>query len=362
MTVDKQFVIEHTRDKNILYVPIISSINRKTGQYNLDSDGNVMRFITFFEHHNAFNHLALFLPTQNESHDIVDSWAYDNNVDIIWSDNFGQHAGDQRKDLEVVQEMMRDIKDYVRENHVDIIIFESQGIGEELIDIECPIEAELVYWCPVCKIDDAHTRSFLEGYDDINKRLFSACDWSIVESPMQVKKFSLPNTTIYPYWNMADRNLMYFGYVSELGWKDTLKIVSKLNASVYYLPYRLTDEGYKIDDVISFINMDVANNVLVYYTDPNNSGYMANIKSKFNCNVHCIKVSSDRNSHYSMLSCSNVIVPYLEDLDFINHALLWEMMSDKSQCQFGITKEQWDENPYDVKSCDRCFYIDINNL
>ena len=63
-----------------------------------------------------------------------------------------------------------------------------------------------------------------------------------------------------------------------------------------------------------------------------------------------------------MLSCQNVIVPYFEDLDFINHALLWEMMSDKSQCQFGITKEQWDENPYDVKSCDRCFYIDLKNL
>lgn len=364
MTIDKNYVDEHMQDKNILYVPIVSSINRETNQYNLDSDGNIARFITFFEHHHKYHKLVIVLPKNNESHKIIDSWSYCNNVDIIWSDNFGNHAGEQRNDPEVYREILKEIEYYIDESNIPIntIIFESQGLGEELIDIDCNIEAELVYWCPVCKIDDNHTRSFLEGYDEINKRLFSSCDWCIVESPMQLNKFSFPDTSIYPYYQMVDRDIKYFGYVSELEWKDTIAILDNIKVPVYYLPYRLTDEGYKIDEVIDFINMDVAEHVIVYYTDPNNSGYMDKIKNKFNNNIHCIKLSSDRNSHFTMLSCENVIVPYFEDLDFVNHALLWEMMSIKSKCSFAITKEQWDKNPYDVKSCDRCFYIDINIL
>lgn len=366
MTITKEFVYKHMQGKNILYVPIVSSINRQTNKYNLDSDGNVVRFITFFEHHNEYHHLTVILPTNNESHHIVDSWANDNDIDIVWSENFGKHAGEQRSDPEVVHFMELELRTLIEEqsskDQFDIIIFESQYLGESIVSEYWFEELEKVFWCPVCKIDNEHTRNFLEGYDELNKKLFRESDWSIVESPTQLKKFSLLNTKIYPYYKMVDRSLPYFGYVTELGWKDTMNIVSNMDASVYYLPYRLTDEGYKINDVISYINIDYAKNILVYYTDPNNSGYMDIIKNKFNCNVHCIKISGDRNSHFSMLSCSNVIVPYFEDLDFINHALLWEMMSNKSRCQFAITKEQWDENPYDVKSCDRCFYIDIDKF
>ena len=99
MTIDKKFVDKHMQDKNILYVPIISSINRETNKYNLDSDGNVVRFITFFEHHKNFNTLTILLPKNNESHDIVDRWVKDNdNIEIIWPDNFGKHAGEQRSE------------------------------------------------------------------------------------------------------------------------------------------------------------------------------------------------------------------------------------------------------------------------
>lgn len=364
MTITKEFVYKHMQGKNILYVPIVSSINRQTNKYNLDSDGNVVRFITFFEYHNQYNELTIILPSNNESHHIVDRWLKDNpNINIIWSENFGKHAGEQRSDPNIVHDMELEIRSLIEEqssvSQFDIIFFESQYLGELIVDEYWFENMEKVFWCPVCKIDDEHTRNFLEGYDVLNKKLFKESDWSIVESPMQLKKFSLPETNIYPFYKMIDRSLSYFGYMTELGWKDTMKIMNNLDVSVYYLPYRLTDDGYKIDEVIKFINQDYAKNVLVYYTDPNNSGYMDQIKNRFGLNVHCIKTSCDRNSHYSMLSCSNVIVPYFEDLDFINHALLWEMMSNKSQCQFAITKEQWDENPYDVKSCDRCFFIDI---
>ena len=164
---------------------------------------------------------------------------------------------------------------------------------------------------------------------------------------------------------MVDRNLKYFDYMTDFGLKDTIKTVKNLDTStysIYYIPYRLTDEGYKVDDVISYINYDYADVVIVYYTDPNNSGVMEDLKKKFNSNVVFIKLPTDRNTHFTMLSSEYVVVPYFEDLDFINHATLWEMMSSKARCQFAITKEQYDMNSYNMKSCDRCFYINTNNL
>lgn len=370
MTIDKKFVDDHMQDKNILYIPIISSINRETNKYNLDSDGNVVRFITFFEHHKNFNTLTILLPKNNESHDIIDRWVKDNdNIEIIWSDNFGKHAGEQRSDSDVVSKMEMELFELINnpdnDNDFNIVMFESQFLGNLLVDPYWFKGFEKVFWCPVCKIDNEHTRNFLEGYDNLNKKLFQLSDWSIVESPTQLKKFSLPECSIYPYYMMMDRNLKYFDYMTDFGLKDTIKTVKNLDTgtySIYYIPYRLTDEGYKVDDVISYINYDYADVVVVYYTDPNNSRAMEDLKKKFNSNVVFIKLSTDRNTHFTMLSSEDVVVPYFEDLDFINHATLWEMMSPKSRCQFGITKEQYDMNSYNMKSCDRCFYINTNNL
>lgn len=370
MTIDKKFVDEHMQDKNILYIPIISSINRETNKYNLDSDGNVVRFITFFEHHKNFNTLTILLPKNNESHELIDKWVSDNeNITIIWSNNFGKHAGEQRSNSDVVSKMEMELFDLINnpdnDNDFNVVIFESQFLGNLLVDPYWFSGFEKVFWCPVCKIDNEHTRNFLEGYDVLNQKLFQLSDWSIVESPTQLKKFSLPNCSIYPYYMMMDRNLKYFDYMTDFGLKDTIKTIKNIDTgiySIYYIPYRLTDEGYKVDDVISYINYDYADVVVVYYTDPNNSGIMENLKKKFNSNVVFIKLPTDRNTHFTMLSLDDVVVPYFEDLDFINHATLWEMMSPKSRCKFAITKEQYDMDSYNMKSCDRCFYINTNNL
>lgn len=370
MTIDKKFVDNHIQDKDILYVPIISSINRKTNKYNLDSDGNVVRFITFFEHHKNFNTLTILLPKNNESHDIIDKWVKDNdNIEIIWSNNFGKHAGEQRNDVNIVNRIKNELSNIIEDRNIRkqsiLLMFESQYLGEIITNPHWFYNIEKVFWCPVCKIDNEHTRNFLEGYDNLNKKLFQLSDWSIVESPTQLKKFSLPECLIYPYYMMMDRNLKYFDYMTDFGLKDTIKTIKNLDTgtySIYYIPYRLTDEGYKVDDVISYINYDYADVVVVYYTDPNNSGAMEDLKKKFNSNVVFIKLSTDRNTHFTMLSSEDVVVPYFEDLDFINHATLWEMMSPKSRCQFGITKEQFDMNSYNMKSCDRCFYIDLDKL
>jgi predicted ATPase len=49
-----------------------------------------------------------------------------------------------------------------------------------------------------------------------------------------------------------------------------------------YINFSHNDKkGYKVDDVISYINYDYADVVVVYYTDPNNSGVMEDLKKKF---------------------------------------------------------------------------------
>ncbi len=370
MRINKQYVDEHIQDTRILYVPIVSSINRKTNQYNLDTDGNVARFITFFEAHKNFSELYVILPLNNESHSMIEEWEKDyTNIHILWSENFGKHAGEQRKDETVVNNMFSDIKSIIdnKAYDIDLLMFESQGIGLKLMDCNDLGKIETVYWCPVCKIDDNHTRSFLEGYDKTNTKLFDFADWSIVESPMQVEKFGSKTgyPYVYPYYKMSDRNLKYFNYLTEFQLKDSIKWLKRAGYSIYYLPYRITDEGYKLESVIKFINHDVSDKVIVYYTDPNNSGYMEELKDKFNDNIELVKFYTYKSCHFTMLSCEEVIVPYFEDLDFVNHALLWEMMSPRSNCQFAITKEQWDKDKkseYNLKLCDRCFYIDIENI
>lgn len=376
MVLDKNFVDGFIQDKNILYVPIISSINRETGLYNLDSDGNVVRFITFFTHHNTFRNITIILPKGVESHTLINRFSNSSDkIHISCIDNktyFGEHAGDQRSDEGITERMANYIMYLLGHGQTDTIIFESQGLGNELIyryyDKLQPKVVDFIYWCPVCKIDENHTRNFLEGYEDLNEYLFEKSDFSIVESPKQVEKYS-KNYAIYPYYQMIDRDIKIFDYSPNVMLKNNIENNLLSSSTVFYLPYRLTDGGYKVDKVISYINKisddlhKERRSIVVFYTDPNNSGYMNKIKSKFNKDIVLLQIDTSRNTHFTMLSCPDVIVPYFEDLDFINHALLWEMMDDKgSKCNFCVTSEQWKANPYNLNSCSRCFYIDINKL
>lgn len=369
-TFNKEKEMIEIKDKDILYVPIISSINRDTNLYRLDVDGNVVRFVTFFSHHNDFRSLTILLPEANDGHyEIINNFVKNNpNVNIVWKDCFGKHAGEQRRDNDVID--MLNIYITFNAYRFDKIFFESQGLGMKLIDNYKP--EKLVYWCPVCKIDDQHTRDFLEGYDDKNLKLFKYCGTTIFCAPMQVEKYKYSCKHIYYYSIMIDLSLGYFYGDNNFNSLDNfmsssvINYINSENKTCYYLPYRLTDMGYKVDDVIDFINKstEMDRKVDVFYTDPNNSHYFDDKKNinKFKENIFLTKISSSRFMHLSMLSNDLVIVPYFEDLDFINHAILWEMMYFKSKCKFVVSKEQYEANPYNIRSCDRCYYTDIDRV
>lgn len=363
---------EYIQGKNVLCIPIISSIDRLTGKYKLDADGNVNRVITTFWHANTFNKLYLVLPKNHVegSEVFLNKWIElkkENKIEIIWAESFGVHAGEQRSNYFVVNNLKNELATYFHGNEIDVYMMESQGLVDSVFpSIVSNIKKSIVYWCPVCSVKNRE-RSFTKGYEEVNKRLFLLADKTILVSPEQVEYFSqdvegtdMDKLIYLP--QLIDRDIPVFDYTKDVELDEKLKRESYWT-KYYYLPYRLTDEGYKIDSVIDYINKCTASHKVVIYSDPNNSGYMNSLEDKFEHHVSFMKVSTSRDICYTILDSEvGVEVPYLECLSFINHGMIWELMSEKSNCKFGILKTQYDKNPYDVNSCSRCFYIDITKL
>lgn len=362
----KKFNRKYLSNKNVVYVPIISSIDRDNDLYQLDADGNVARFVTFFADNSSFDHLTIFLPINNDGHmsilnKFVDRVGKDK-VDLKFVEWFGKHAGEQRQNPHIVQKMYEEVVDALSIN--DTLIVESQKLADKMLKQDFTY-GNIIYWCPVHKIDDKRTRDFLEGYDFLNNLLFDACDCTIVCSPTQksqVESISGESHVLY-YPKMIDLDIgLFAGEEWDINEQINVEKVTKniLYENAYYLPYRLTDMGYKIDKVVDMINHDKRGDIDVYFTDPNNSHQFDADIYHFNDNVRLHKISSSRAMHLGMLR-TNVTVPYFEDLDFINHATLWEMLNSRSLCRIVITEEQWKLNPYNLKSNPRVFYLNKCN-
>lgn len=362
---------KYISNRDILYVPIISSINRSTNKYQLDCDGNVARFVTFFGKNMTFRHLTIWLPSNNDGKfSILEGFIKrvgKEKVTLKFVDDFGKHAGEQRNTSQIIYKMYDHLKEEMSVR--DVLFLESQGLIEHILRYDYTYD-KLVYWCPVHKISNEKTRDFLEGYS--NDLLFMKCDATIVCSPTQKEQVSsiVGEDKVLYYPEMIDLDMGIFdGKYNAQNSVETFKLERDLrvyatpyNGYIYYLPYRISDMGYKIDRVVDFINNDDSKEVHVMYTDPNNSHLLdANIY-RFNPTVHLHHISSDRWIHLTMLKQPNVIVPYFEDLDFINHAMLWEMLNNhRSLCKVVVTEEQWRLNPYGLKSNPRFFYIDKDN-
>jgi len=336
------------KDKDILYIPIISCINRDTNEYNLSADGNVNRFITTFSICNSYKSLTIALPSKHikGSEKIVQDFAIDNNVNIIWCNNFGIHAGEQRNDDNVVKDIFYDVANI----KCDICIFESQKLGISLmLGKESSNSVIHIFWNPVSKTD-TKTRIFLEGYEDINSKIMSRVDYTIVASPDQIKYYHEYENSLIYLDKLIDRKLSYFDYNID---KEIIDKYSNYNGDIFYLPFRLTDEGYKFDKVLEYINKNHTDNYIILYSDPNNSHTIDKLDSEIK--ERFIKVDSSRDTYYTILDYTNCIIPYFEDLEFINHAAIHEFMDDRSKCKVILYNQN--NNPYNVNNCNRIINI-----
>jgi len=341
--------------RDIIYVPIISCINRETGEYDLSCDGNVNRFITTFTYCNSFNNLHIILPSKHvgNSECLIEKWISEskNNITIHYCEHFGIHAGEQRNNDDVVKNMYL----YVRENFDltnKLFIFESQKLAKLFLSVS----HDVIFYNPVSKVTNK-TRIFLEGYDEINDYLVNQCLYTIVSSPDQVDYYKDYKDKIIYLDKLIDRDLDIFSKYNK--YEEFDKKLNQLKGDVYYLPFRLTDEGYQFNKVVKFIKDNSKDNYFIFYTDPNNSKILFTFDFDIEFKNKFIKVSTERDLYYTIIdSKKQVIIPYFEDLDFINHAAIHEFINDKANCIICVDSKL--NNPYNIKNCERVKFINLD--
>jgi len=350
MTEDYKKLNEILKGKNVVYIPIISCINRDTDEYDLSADGNVNRFITTFSLCDSYEKLTILLPRKHVKGSeelIVEFWKEQNRrheVKLIWCDNFGKHAKDQRINMSVVYsishyiDLLDDYKD------IDLCIFESQKLGLHLSMFSL---FDLIWWNPV-SATDTKTRDFLEGYEELNESVLDVINYMLVASPDQLKYYSEYKDKVLLIDKLIDRDLKYFDYKPD---RDILVEYVDLRPK-YFLPYRLTDQGYKFDKVLEYLESDKSNWIALY-TDPNNSHVVENLKPELRDRF--IKVSSKRDTYYTILDYAHVTIPYFEDLEFINHASIWEFMHDKTNCK--VILQGLPNDPYSIYTTSKVEFI-----
>lgn len=334
--------------KNILYIPIVSSINRHNNEYNLDTDGNINRTVTTFLRNRSYNTLSIILP---EKHDrsqtnILDSFVKEGRVvDITYSSYFGKHAGEQRSDRFLIMNLVDEtIRQYGSLDDFDYVICDSQYLIEYLVKFNFVPTQKLIFWNYLCSTNN-HKRSFTEPLREITEWCCKNVGHIITTSPditEYVKGLGINSDRIIYMPKFVDRNFETFYLEPNTDLEEKLISMKIENdALMVYLPFRLTDEAYKMQEVLEFIDEvscrhfnATQGKTIVLYCDPNNSGALEDILKKWTDNGNeffgdCVrfeKVSPDRRTFYTIIDSKelNVWVPYFEDIEYANHAAIWE--------------------------------------
>jgi len=323
-------------NKKVLYIPIYSCFDYNTKKLNFKSDGNVNRFLTTFSNINSYKSIDVLCP--ESGNDI--NWFYNSfysitncNCKIIPSKYIIESAKVQR-DISFARNILNEVnlEDY------DLVIAEGQYVVLELLDHYKLLD--VIYWCPVCAIENK-TRDFLEPNKALDKYIFSRVEYTIVASDAQVKYIQslrrnngVRFTNIIFIETLIDRNLDIFDYEKKDFIIEAINNYNKENKyKIVYLPFRLTDKGYKFDMIIDILAYSYNQNVAVLYSNPNNCDVLSLVKGKpayeQYIKTHFIKVSLDRDTYYTILDYVDCYIPYFEDTDFINHAAVSEFETSK---------------------------------
>ena len=314
------------KNKSILYIPIYSCFNYQTGLLNFKADGNINRFLSTFINCNTYKDITILEPIEGIDKDWFNNvcYKYLNNCNLVVCDLIQKSAKVERS-LEFADNLFNEL---INLHKFDYIIVEAQHLFLKFYNNG--YKDKLIYWCPVCATDDK-TRDFLEPYKELDKYIFSISNINIVASHDQVKYYKKYkfNGQLIQIDKLIDRNLPIFDY------EDNDKILNLLNKTYkdvnkIYLPFRLTDMGYKTQEIIDYLYNDYKSNktFIVFYSNPNNCDIykFANGDSykKLWLDRYFIKVSKDRDTYYTIIDKCNVIIPYFEDTDFIAHASINE--------------------------------------
>lgn len=320
-------------NKKVLYIPIYSCFDYNTKLLNFKSDGNINRFLTTFSNINSYKSLDILCPIKGNNKEWFYSSFYSvtKNSKIIESKYIVESSKVQRN-INFAKSVLNEIniEDY------DVVIAEGQYVILELLDFYKFID--VIYWCPVCATE-TKTRDFLEPNKALDKYIFSRVENTIVASKEQVeyiqslrKGNQLRFTNIILIETLIDRQLDIFNYNVNPDIINNIGPMVNNGWKVVYLPFRLTDKGYKFNEILELLSFINNKKIIVLYSNPNN----CNIKSLSTKKVeldyidkHFIKVSTNRDIYYTILDYIDCIIPYFEDIDFINHAAVSEFITSK---------------------------------
>ena len=322
------------KDKKVLYIPIYSCFDYVTKMLNFKADGNVNRFLTTFSNINTYKSLDILAPTSGN--DVT--WFYSSFYSVthdskIINSKYIVESAKVQRNIGFAKNVLNDIniEDY------DLVIAEGQYVILELLDFYKFVD--VVYWCPVCATDNK-TRDFLEPNKALDKYIFSRVENTIVASDDQVKYIqSLRKGTQLRFSNiifigtLIDRKLNIFDYEVDHDIIDNIIPMEENGWKIVYLPFRLTDKGYKFTEILNILTYCKNQKVIVLYSNPNECNIFSLTHDKKEIDYiksHFIKVSKNRDTYYTILDHIYCIIPYFEDTNFINHAAISEFAtSDK---------------------------------
>lgn len=335
--------------KSIVYVPIYSMFDHQSGLVDLECDGNVNRWMTnLYKSGQTWKKMVIFGPSRDLAKSEESFMSFKSKLErnfssfeYVESRAFSGGAKKQRSSA-FPAEIFPDVLDRLLE--CDVAIVESQELFRAFLAAKTSgqWDGKLVYWCPVCAT--SKTRSFLEESRDADLDCFRCSDHIIVATEEQatyLKMNMIPISRITVAREFIDRELpMFKSYDVDSEALKEVEDAIKSGKLCIYLPFRLSDEGYKIWEILEVIYTRLVNGDLEAFV-PNLNGSSSQELVKL-CKSHGCQLSDDqitlaiskfkpisarRSTYYTLIDyCSDLVIPYFEDWKFIMHAAVDELI------------------------------------
>lgn len=328
---------EDIAGKRVLYIPIVSMRSYADEKYDLACDGNVNRFISnFLDLKNKEYDLSveIVLPScldvTDTGNDLTHRFSIQmgNSVEIVRLSNYPKGGAGELRSLRGASNMLKEIQHLLE--GVDLVIYESNYLGLLIESIKKFKKFQTGYWCPVSVTVDG-CPDFLKQYQEIDKKLSESADYMWVASKKQYDFFyahlynkNMNVTRLSKNPILMNPSLRLFAFEPNQSILNLTDDLINEGYKLVYLPFRLTDSGYVLPKILEVLRkLQATYKICVLYTDPNDSGRLSTETS--NNQLRFIQIPKDRNSYYTMLSEVDCVVPYLEDIDNILHAAVFEL-------------------------------------
>lgn len=279
---------EKIENKIVVFIPLFSMRNRKTGIYELEHDGNFARIKSLLKTSNP--RYAYILTPQNAEYNALNM----KNVQCIRTNIYKENAAATRSNVDAFSEVERLIKIITP----DVIISEPNALTIQLSKTNW--KDKLVYWCVASKTSQG-TPWFVKDWSEADFNLAQEVETACVTIP-QIE------------------------YLKGKSYLESSFYAPKVfDYKTIFFPFRLTDENYHAKDfanaIIKLAHDDDLPAFKVLYTDINNSGIFDN----FNTTHLFKKISSDHDVYLQVLK-GRPIIPYLERDAILEHISIHEFI------------------------------------